>query len=104
MASIAKEPFSHPDWIFQTKLDGYRAIAVIDSLGKARIWSRNRLPLEQKFPTIQDAAEELNLRSAILDGEIVALGSMNSGKGCFIRVKSTNHIEAGVFATIPGRE
>jgi len=29
------------------------------------------LPLEQKFPTVRDPAEELNLRSTILDGEIV---------------------------------
>jgi bifunctional non-homologous end joining protein LigD len=73
MASIVKKPFDSPDWIFETKLDGYRAIAVIDSAGKARIWSRNRLPLEQKFPTIRDAAKELKLRSTILDGEIVAM-------------------------------
>jgi bifunctional non-homologous end joining protein LigD len=73
MASSAEEPFDNPDWIFETKLDGYRAIAIIDSTGKARIWSRNRLPLEQKFPTVRDAVEELNLRSTILDGEIVAL-------------------------------
>ncbi len=73
MASVVKEPFNHRDWIFETKLDGYRAIAVIDATGKARIWSRNRLPLEQKFPTVRYAAEQLNLRSTILDGEIVAL-------------------------------
>ena len=73
MASLIKDPFDSPDWIFETKLDGFRAMAVIDSTGKARIWSRNRLPLEQKFPTVRDAAEELNLRSTILDGEIVAL-------------------------------
>src|SRR5258707_12958541 len=72
-ASSFKEPFDSPDWIFETNLDGYRAIAVIDTTGKARIWSRNRLPLEQKFPTIRDAVEELKLRSTILDGEILAL-------------------------------
>jgi bifunctional non-homologous end joining protein LigD len=72
-ASSVKTPFDSPDWIFETKLDGYRAIAVIDSTGKARIWFRNRLPLEQKFPTVRDAVEGLNLRSTILDGEIVAL-------------------------------
>jgi bifunctional non-homologous end joining protein LigD len=72
-ASSVKEPFDSPDWIFETKLDGYRAIAVIDSTGKARIWSRNRLPLETKFPSIRNATEELKLRSTILDGEIVAL-------------------------------
>jgi len=73
MASSAKEPFNDPDWIFETKLDGYRAIAVIDSIGKARIWSRNHLPLERKFPTIGDAINQLKLCSTILDGEIVAL-------------------------------
>lgn len=72
-ASSAKEPFDSFDWIFETKLDGYRAIAVVDSTGKARIWSRNHLPLEQKFPTIQQAVSHLNLHSTILDGEIVAL-------------------------------
>src|ERR1700732_4043588 len=73
MASSVKEPFDSPDWIFETKLDGYRAIAVTDSTGKSRIWSRNHLPLEPKFPTIADAANQLNLRSTILDGDIVAL-------------------------------
>src|ERR1700730_11224297 len=72
-ASSVKEPFDSPDWIFETKLDGYRAIAVIDATGKARLWSRNHLPLEPKFPTIQDAVNELKLRSTILDGKIVAL-------------------------------
>jgi len=74
LASVIKDPFDSPDWIFETKLDGYRAVAIIDSTGKARIWSPNRLPLELKFPTIRDAVEELNLRSTILDGEIAALG------------------------------
>jgi bifunctional non-homologous end joining protein LigD len=72
-ASVAKEPFNHRDWIFETKLDGYRAIAVIDSAGKARIWSRNRLPLESKFPMVLDAVDQLKLRSTILGGEIMAL-------------------------------
>jgi bifunctional non-homologous end joining protein LigD len=73
MASLIKEPFNHSDWIFETKLDGYRAIAVIDSTGKARLWSRNRLPLEPKFPMVLAAVDQLKLRSTILDGEIVAL-------------------------------
>src|SRR3984893_10654977 len=72
-ASSVKEPFDSPDWIFETKLDDYRAIAVIDSTCKARLWSRNHLPLEPKFPTVGDAVNQLELRSTILDGEIVAL-------------------------------
>jgi bifunctional non-homologous end joining protein LigD len=63
MASLIKDPFDSPDWIFETKLDGYRAIAVIDSTGKARFWSRNRLPLEPKFPMVLAAVDRLKLRS-----------------------------------------
>jgi bifunctional non-homologous end joining protein LigD len=74
-ASSVKEPFDSPDWIFETKLDGYRAVAVIDSGGNARIWSRNHLPLEPKFPTVREAVNQLRLRSTILDGEIVALNN-----------------------------
>jgi bifunctional non-homologous end joining protein LigD len=74
-ASLVKKPFDSPDWIFETKLDGYRAIAVIDSAGKVRLWSRNRLPLEPKFPMVLNAVDQLKLRSTILDGEIVALDS-----------------------------
>ena len=72
-ASSVKKPFDSPDWIFETKLDGYRAIAVIDATGKAQLWSRNHLPLEPKFPTIAAAVDQLKLRSTILDGEIIAL-------------------------------
>ena len=72
-AASVKEPIDSPDWIFEPKLDGYRAITVIDSTGKARLWSRNHLPLEPKFPTIQDGVNEMKLRSTILDGEIGVL-------------------------------
>jgi ATP dependent DNA ligase domain len=40
---------------------------------KARLWSRNHLPLEPKFPTIREAVNQLKLRSTIMDGEIGAL-------------------------------
>jgi ATP-dependent DNA ligase len=30
-ANSAKEPFDSADWIFEVKLDGYRAIAVFDA-------------------------------------------------------------------------
>jgi ATP-dependent DNA ligase len=42
MASTVKKPFNDPDWIFETKLDGYRAIAVIDSIGKAEGHTKQR--------------------------------------------------------------
>jgi bifunctional non-homologous end joining protein LigD len=34
-------PFDHPDWIFEPKLDGFRAVVYIEN-GAARLVSRNR--------------------------------------------------------------
>jgi ATP-dependent DNA ligase len=60
-------------WIFEIKLDGYRAITVFDATGKPHLWSRNGLALEPKFPAIAKAVSKLKLRSTILGGEVVAV-------------------------------
>ena len=73
MANSVKEPFDSPDWIFEIKLDGYRGITVFDAVGSPHLWSRNGLPLEQKFPAVANAVSKLKLRSTILDGEVVAV-------------------------------
>jgi bifunctional non-homologous end joining protein LigD len=87
--------------IFETKLDGFLAIAVIDSAGKAWLWSRNRLSLEPKFPTVRDAVEELNLRSTILDGEIVALDEGGIlASSCFKNGKSARLLRSCMFRLI----
>src|ERR1700758_2552292 len=72
MAESAKSPFDSSDWIFEIKLDGYRAITVFDTAGKPHLWSRNGLSLEAKFPAIASAVSKLKLRSTVLDGEVVA--------------------------------
>ena len=72
MAKSSAQPFDNPDWIFEMKWDGYRALATIDS-GHANLWSRNGLRLDSKYPLIVQELENLKLKNAILDGEIVAL-------------------------------
>ncbi len=34
-----REPFDHPDWLFELKFDGFRALAYIEN-GSARVVSR----------------------------------------------------------------
>ena len=62
MTSVVRDPFDNTDWIFETKLDGYRAIAVSDSasrlFGKQQFWWH-----------LQDAAQggyDLDCKLAIL--------------------------------------
>jgi hypothetical protein len=47
VAQIARKAFDSPEWIFEMKLDVYRAISVIERSASARVWSRNGLSSPQ---------------------------------------------------------
>ena len=66
------EPFSRPDWLFEIKHDGFRALAYIER-GVARLLSR-RGNWYKTFAVLCDSlASDLRVRNAVLDGEIVCL-------------------------------
>jgi bifunctional non-homologous end joining protein LigD len=54
------------------KYDGYRCELAVAG-GKARIYTRSGLDWSDKFPELIEAAQTLEVGSALLDGEIVAL-------------------------------
>lgn len=71
LASLGSDPFDHPDWLFEVKWDGYRAIAEIRE-GEVMVYSRNLLPLNQKFFPVVEALRKCGF-DAVLDGEIVVV-------------------------------
>jgi bifunctional non-homologous end joining protein LigD len=72
LATSIAEPFDGPDWLFEIKWDGYRAVAFIDN-GKMRLVSRNQNELTERYPELKDLPKFVKAKSAILDGEVVAL-------------------------------
>ena len=66
-ATLTKERFTGPEWIFERKLDGIRVLAFRDG-AEVRLLSRNRLP--QEMPQIARAVAGLPVRDVILDGEV----------------------------------
>ncbi len=72
LATSIEEPFDGPDWLFEIKWDGYRAVAFIDD-GKARLVSRNQNELTHRYPELKDLPKFVDAKNAILDGEVVAL-------------------------------
>ncbi|HET9375342.1 MAG TPA: non-homologous end-joining DNA ligase [Chthoniobacterales bacterium] len=60
------------DWIYEIKFDGFRALALRGG-SEARLFSRNEKDLGGKFPEVMDSILALDVRDAIIDGEIVAL-------------------------------
>lgn len=71
LATLIKEPFNDPNWLFEIKWDGYRAIAEIKK-GHVNFHSRNNHSFKEKFPSIFNALQQIK-HDVILDGEVVAL-------------------------------
>ncbi len=63
-----------PQWLYELKLDGYRAL-VLKNGDAVRILSRRHNDLTRSYPAIVSAALRLKARLATLDGEIVAIDS-----------------------------
>jgi bifunctional non-homologous end joining protein LigD len=72
LATLVDEPFSDPEWIFETKWDGFRSICFVKN-GKARFVSRNQIEMTAQYPELAEVGKQVEAKQSILDGEIVAL-------------------------------
>jgi bifunctional non-homologous end joining protein LigD len=70
--TLIAQPFSDPDWLFEPKLDGYRAIALVRE-GRVKLLSRRGLDATPSFPAIAGELRGQSQKQLVLDGEIVAL-------------------------------
>lgn len=71
LATLTKDYFSDPAWVFEPKLDGIRCIAY--KKGKtAKLLSRNRLDLTPTYPTVA-ASLAAQRPDFVVDGEIAAV-------------------------------
>ena len=60
------------EWIYEVKFDGYRA-EVIKNGDTLQLRSRNDKDLTATYPGVRDAGLRLRARSAVVDGEVVAI-------------------------------
>jgi bifunctional non-homologous end joining protein LigD len=72
LASSAANAFDDPDWLFEIKWDGYRAVSFIEN-SSLRLVSRSQNDLTAQFSELSIVPQFVKARRAILDGEIVAL-------------------------------
>ena len=73
LAKPYRHPFSHPDWLFELKYDGYRALALKEG-DRVRVLSRLGNELGPKFPEVVDVLRALPGNLA-LDGELTVSDS-----------------------------
>ena len=71
LATLTRDRFSDPAWLYERKLDGERCLAYRAG-GQVRLMTRNRHDVSATYPEVRDA---LAARSSgfVCDGEVVAL-------------------------------
>jgi bifunctional non-homologous end joining protein LigD len=92
-AVLTDERFSDPAWIFERKLDGIRCIAVRDG-GPVRLFSRNDLSLDGRYPELVAALGEVARERFAVDGEVVAF---EGGRTSFARLAQRGQRRVHVF-------
>ena len=99
LAQIGKgTPPSGPDWLYEIKWDGVRAICYIQN-GRLRMVSRNGNLMERQYPELSVLPHHVKATTAILDGEIAALD--DRGLPSFELLQSRiNVADAGAIATL----
>jgi ATP-dependent DNA ligase len=81
-ATLTRERFSGPEWIFERKLDGIRLIAFKND--GVQLLSRNRLLQNASYPSFVESVQRLPVRDVILDGEALGAWGKVEESGYFL--------------------
>lgn len=92
LATLVDKPPSGEEWLHELKFDGYRLLCHLQR-GQVRFWTRNENDWTAKFTGLGKAVKTLPVKSAILDGEVVALDA--SGRASFQRLQQSINKNAG---------
>ena len=71
LATLVKEPFQQPGWVYEEKYDGYRILAYKEG-SRVTLLSRNAKDRTAHFEEIAQAVGALQHETLLLDGEVVA--------------------------------
>jgi bifunctional non-homologous end joining protein LigD len=97
LATLVDEPFSSPDWLFEVKWDGMRALAWIKG-NDCSLRSRTGRTVTSNFPELSVLRERLAAQEAILDGEIVVLDT--EGRARFEPLQSRMNVTQPAAALV----
>jgi bifunctional non-homologous end joining protein LigD len=91
MARLEAKVFDNEDWIYERKLDGYRAIGYTGT--KAKLISRNNIDFSHRYKTVTDALKLIG-DDAVLDGELVI--EDKNGRSSFQDIQNYQNDQTGL--------
>src|SRR5229473_844934 len=89
LATLTDHPFSDPNWLFEIKWDGVRALAWIAGAALT-LRSRTGADITKRYPELASLPGAFVAHQAILDGEVVALDVQ--GRSDFERLQERMHV------------
>ncbi|HXS54301.1 MAG TPA: DNA ligase D [Usitatibacter sp.] len=91
LAETAQAAFTREGWVWEPKLDGYRALAIVRG-GKLELRSRRGLDLAADFPALAAEIAKQAVEGSVLDGEIVAFDA--SGRPSFAALQARAQLKS----------
>ena len=98
LATLTKQRFSDPAWIYERKLDGERCLAFRKG-NDVRLLSRNQQPLNNHYPEVADALAAQAGTNVVVDGEVVAF---SKGETDFSRLEKRIQVSNPALARRSG--
>ncbi|MFD0795239.1 DNA ligase D [Mucilaginibacter litoreus] len=71
LATLVNEPFDDPDWVYEVKWDGYRALGFVNK-GEVQLLSRNNKSFNEKYYPLTTLLQDWKI-NVVVDGEILVL-------------------------------
>jgi bifunctional non-homologous end joining protein LigD len=84
LPTLVEKPFNSPDWLFETKWDGVRAICAVTRQHVLAV-SRTGRDLLNQFPELTKLSSAFKTLPVVIDGEIVSLDK--KGRSSFQRLQ-----------------
>ncbi len=97
MAALAVDTLPEgPEWSYELKLDGYRALIIKDG-ASIQLRSRNDKDLTPMYPAIVAAGRRIQAAQAVIDGEIVAVDAQGRPSFQALQHRGTHPTHSIVF-------
>ena len=100
LATLTRDRFSDPAWIYERKLDGERCLAFRDG-DELRLMTRNRKIVSSTYPELVEAFMAQKADDFVLDGEVVAF---SDGQTRFAQLQQRMQVarpSAELLRTVP---
>lgn len=93
LATLRDAPPEGDDWLHELKFDGYRIQALLAGR-RVKLITRNGHDWTDKYPAIATALSKIDVSSAILDGELVALDAQGHSRFSALQAATNDGADA----------